>query len=73
MTISRSLIVIFTISRINVFLIFIFLGYLAHELKWNDTWVFILNFLAMVPFAKLFEFAIEDISSQVDRVFIKQT
>ncbi|UZO24561.1 uncharacterized protein OCT59_016857 [Rhizophagus irregularis] len=67
MTVLRSLIVIFTASRINCFLIFILLGYLAHELKWNDTWVFILNFLAMIPFAKLFEFAIEDISSQVDK------
>ncbi|RIA93032.1 Sodium/calcium exchanger protein, partial [Glomus cerebriforme] len=43
-------------------IVFIPLGYMAHGLKWNNSWIFILNFLAMIPLAILFEFAIKDAS-----------
>jgi len=64
-TILKSLKVILTISWINVLLIFIPLGFIAHLLNWSDTWVFVLNFFAIIPLAKLLEFATEDISLRV--------
>ena len=69
-TIRQSLKVILTNTWLNVLLIFIPLGYLAHILGWSDTWVFTLNFLAIIPLAKLLEFATEDVSLRVGQVFI---
>src|SRR5438045_812505 len=69
-TVSQSLKLIVTTSWINVLLVFVPLGYIAFGLKWSDTWVFILNFLAIVPLAKLLGFATEDISLRVGQVFI---
>lgn len=57
-------------SWINVLLIFLPLGYIAYGLKWGDTWVFTLNFMAIVPLAKLLGFATEDISLRVGQVLI---
>ncbi|RIA94102.1 hypothetical protein C1645_588799 [Glomus cerebriforme] len=65
----KSLKVVLTNSWVNWLLILIPFGYLVHCLKWSDTWVFVLNFLALIPFAKLFMFAIENISLQVDKTF----
>jgi len=48
-----------------VILIFIPLGFIAHFLNWSDTWVFALNFMAIIPLAKLLEFGTEDISLRV--------
>ncbi|CAB4445095.1 unnamed protein product [Rhizophagus irregularis] len=67
-TLCKSLKVIFATSWINVLLIFVPLGYIAFELKWNTTWVFVLNFLAIIPLAILFEFAAESVSLRVGRV-----
>jgi Ca2+:H+ antiporter len=64
-TLLKSLKVILTVSWINVLLIFIPLGFIAYALKWSDTWVFALNFLAIMPLAKLLGFATEDISLRV--------
>ncbi|RIA93034.1 Sodium/calcium exchanger protein [Glomus cerebriforme] len=64
-TLGKSLKLIFTISWVNVLLIFIPFGFLAHYLQWSDSWVFILNFFAIIPLAKLLEFATEDISNRV--------
>ncbi|CAG8595792.1 4400_t:CDS:2 [Paraglomus brasilianum] len=36
--------------------------FVAHFLKFNDTAIFLLNFFAIIPLAKLFEIVIEDIS-----------
>ncbi|RGB44253.1 Sodium/calcium exchanger protein [Rhizophagus diaphanus] len=47
---------------IALLLVFIPLGYIAHAYNWSDAWVFILNFLAIIPLAILFEYAIDDIS-----------
>src|ERR1043165_5177750 len=59
--IRKSLKIILCTSKINVLLIFIPLGYLAQILDWSDTWIFTLNFLAIIPLAKLLDFATEDI------------
>ncbi|CAG8489391.1 7005_t:CDS:2 [Acaulospora colombiana] len=64
-TLGKSLVVILKSSRINYFLIFVPLGWMAHTLKWNDTWVFILNFLAIIPLSKLYDFATVDVSLRV--------
>ncbi|GBC08025.1 hypothetical protein RclHR1_07870008 [Rhizophagus clarus] len=64
-TLLKSLKTTLLNSWINVLLIFIPLGYIAYGLKWSDTWVFILNFLAIIPLAKLLGFVTEDISLRV--------
>ncbi|RIA85899.1 hypothetical protein C1645_662939, partial [Glomus cerebriforme] len=45
--------------------VFISLGYLAHELKWNDTWCFFLNYLAIIFLSKLLEFATEEVIANI--------
>jgi len=69
-SLRKSFKIILFNSWINVFLVFIPLGYIAYALKWSDTWVFTLNFLAIIPLAKLLGFATEDISLRVGQVFI---
>ncbi|CAB4445083.1 unnamed protein product [Rhizophagus irregularis] len=64
-TLLKSLKIIFLTSWINVLLIFVPLGYIASGLKWSNTLVFVLNFLAIIPLSKLLEFATEDISLRV--------
>ncbi|RIA83793.1 Sodium/calcium exchanger protein [Glomus cerebriforme] len=64
-TIYESIKIILTSSWINWLLIFIPLGYLAYAFGLSDTWVFILNFLAIIPLAKLLDFATEDVSLRV--------
>ncbi|CAG8491840.1 3818_t:CDS:2 [Paraglomus brasilianum] len=49
-------------SWINSFLIFVPFGFLSHFLNWSDTWVFVTNFLAIIPLAKLLVFATDDLS-----------
>lgn len=71
-TTNKTLKTVLSDSWINVlYLLFVFipLGYLAHGLKWNDTWVFILNFLAIIPSTRLIGFVIKDICKRVDQVF----
>ena|SRR5581483_7976241 len=67
-TVFNSLKVILFSSWINVLIIFIPLGYIANGLSWSDTAVFVLNFLAIIPLAKLLGFATEDISLRVGQV-----
>ncbi|RGB44252.1 hypothetical protein C1646_748977 [Rhizophagus diaphanus] len=68
-TLRKSLKTIFTNSRTNVLLIFVPLGHIAFGLKWSNTWVFVLNFLAIIPLAMLFEFAAENDSLKVGRFY----
>jgi Ca2+:H+ antiporter len=63
--IRKSLKIILTCSWINCLLIFIPFGYLAHIFKWSDTWIFTLNFLAILPLSKLYDFATVDVSLRV--------
>ncbi|GBC08020.1 hypothetical protein RclHR1_07870003 [Rhizophagus clarus] len=47
---------------IALLLVFIPLGYVAYANHWGGTWIFVLNFLAIIPLAILFEYATDDIS-----------
>jgi Ca2+:H+ antiporter len=67
-TFSESIKIILYSSRINYLLVFIPLGFLAYILGWSDTWVFTLNFLAILPLAKLLDFATEEVSLRVGQV-----
>ncbi|KAG0316160.1 hypothetical protein BGZ97_007322 [Linnemannia gamsii] len=49
-------------SKINVLLIFIPLGIVSGHVGWSDVTVFILNFIAIIPLAKLLGFITEEIS-----------
>jgi Ca2+:H+ antiporter len=68
-SLGKSLKTILTNSWLNILLIFIPLGYIADGLDISDTWVFFLNFFAIIPLAKLLEFATEDLSLRVGQVF----
>ena len=57
-------------SWINVLVIFIPLGIASHFV-WNSTVVFILNFIAIIPLAKLLGFATEDIALRTGEVNIR--
>lgn len=69
-TLRKSFKIVLFSSKINILLIFIPLGYLAHIFDLSDNWVFILNFLAIIPLAKLLDFATEELSLRVGEVFI---
>lgn len=49
-------------NYVNVLLVFVPLGIIAGALHWNPTWVFVLNFLAIIPLASLLSFATEELS-----------
>lgn len=42
-----------TSSYLNVLLVFVPLGFVAEKLHWDAVWIFSLNFLAIVPLAKV--------------------
>ncbi|KAJ2446718.1 hypothetical protein GGF42_005620 [Coemansia sp. RSA 2424] len=48
-------------SWLNVLLVFVPLGYLAHYLKWPVVAVFVLNYLAIIPLSALMGFATEEV------------
>lgn len=52
-------------NYVNILLVFIPLGIVAGALGWNDTAIFILNFLAIIPLASLLSFATEELALQV--------
>ncbi|SNX83727.1 probable VCX1 - Vacuolar Ca++/H+ exchanger [Melanopsichium pennsylvanicum] len=60
--IATSLWWILTCSWINVFLIFVPLGIIAEQLHWPAIWIFSLNFLAIIPLAKILGDATEQVS-----------
>jgi len=49
----------------NVFLVFVPLGIVAGATGWDPTWVFVLNFLAIVPLAGLLAFATEELAAKL--------
>ncbi|EST05688.1 Sodium/calcium exchanger membrane region [Kalmanozyma brasiliensis GHG001] len=53
---------IVTCSWINVFLVFVPLGIIAEHLHWPAIWIFSLNFLAIIPLAKILGDATEQVS-----------
>ncbi|RUS33359.1 calcium/proton exchanger [Jimgerdemannia flammicorona] len=52
-------------SYVNVLIIFVPLGIIAKLVGWSPTVIFVLNFLAIVPLAKLLGYATEDLSIRV--------
>ncbi|KAF8926765.1 vacuolar calcium ion transporter [Dissophora ornata] len=52
-------------TKINVLLVFIPLGIISSRLGWPDVATFILNFIAIVPLAKLLGYATEEISLRI--------
>lgn len=66
-TIKEGLSVIFLSSWVNVLLVFIPLGIASHFV-WSPTVTFIMNFLAIIPLAKLLGFATEDIALRTGEV-----
>ncbi|KAI8866469.1 calcium/proton exchanger [Ramicandelaber brevisporus] len=49
-------------SYVNVMLVFIPLGFASHYAHWGDVPTFIINFLAIIPLAKLLGFATEELA-----------
>ncbi|KAL7334453.1 hypothetical protein PS15p_200079 [Mucor circinelloides] len=66
-TIRHGLMSIVRSSWLNVLLVFIPLGWASHFV-WNSTTTFILNFIAIIPLAKLLGFATEDIALRTGEV-----
>lgn len=66
-TIKEGLSVIFLSSWVNVLLVFVPLGIASHFV-WSPTVTFIMNFLAIIPLAKLLGFATEDIALRTGEV-----
>ncbi|KAI8637801.1 calcium/proton exchanger [Parasitella parasitica] len=66
-TIRHGLMSIVRSSWLNVLLVFVPLGWASHFV-WNSTTTFILNFVAIVPLAKLLGFATEDIALRTGEV-----
>ncbi|KAJ1796649.1 hypothetical protein LPJ75_007200, partial [Coemansia sp. RSA 2598] len=49
-------------SWLNVLIVFVPLGYIAHFLRWPVVSVFMLNYLAIIPLSALMGFATEEVS-----------
>ncbi|KAF9986618.1 hypothetical protein BGZ75_001608 [Mortierella antarctica] len=62
LTILQCLKTVLFATKINLLLVFIPIGIVAHALHWPDVAVFILNFIAIVPLAKLLGYATEEIA-----------
>jgi len=62
MTIRGSLMAIVKSSVVNVLIIFVPIGLISPFVGWGPTAVFVLNFLAIVPLAKLLGFATEELA-----------
>ncbi|KAK4128471.1 Calcium/proton exchanger [Parathielavia appendiculata] len=52
-------------SWINILLVFVPLGLFAGRQDWGATWVFSLNFLAIIPLAAVLSFATEEIAQRL--------
>lgn len=57
-------------SYVNLLLVFVPIGIASHFV-WSPTVTFIMNFLAIVPLAKLLGFATEDIALRTGEVIIQ--
>jgi Ca2+:H+ antiporter len=52
-------------NYVNFLLLFVPLGIIAGAMGWNATWVFVMNFLAIIPLAALLSFATEQLALMV--------
>lgn len=67
-SLRKGLMAIVKASIVNVLLVFVPLGIISEFVGWNSTVVFVLNFLAIIPLAKLLGFATEDLSIRIGEV-----
>eukprot|EP00956_Cyclotella_meneghiniana_P029626 scaffold72399_cov49-Cyclotella_meneghiniana.AAC.7 len=58
----------FTENKINVLLVFLPFAYVSHAQQWNDSYIFILNFLAMVPLASMLGVFTEELAAHTNDV-----
>ncbi|CAG8704544.1 5257_t:CDS:2 [Acaulospora morrowiae] len=56
-------------TKLNILLIILPFGIASHYLRLDDTIIFSLNFLAIIPLAKLLELATEGVSRRVGQAF----
>ncbi|AET41335.1 Vcx1p Ecym_8039 [Eremothecium cymbalariae DBVPG len=56
--------IVFFSSPVNYLLVFIPLGLLFGLKEWSSTWVFVLNFLAIIPLAAILAYATEQVASK---------
>ncbi|KAK3828696.1 MAG: Ca2+ transporter [Benniella sp.] len=52
-------------TKLNILLVFVPLGIVAYQLKWSEVTIFVLNFMAIIPLARLLGYATEEISLRV--------
>ncbi|KAJ2862731.1 Vacuolar cation/proton exchanger 3, partial [Coemansia asiatica] len=62
LTVAESLKNAAKASWLNVLIVFVPLGYIAHFLRWPVVSVFVLNYLAIIPLSALMGFATEEVS-----------
>ncbi|KAG2185032.1 hypothetical protein INT43_000945 [Umbelopsis isabellina] len=67
-TAKEGLMAIIKSSWLNVLVVFIPIGIASHFTNWPATVPFIINFIAIIPLAKLLGFATEDLSLRVGEV-----
>lgn len=68
LTIPQCLKAIIFSTWLNVLLVFVPLGIVADKVGWSPIIVFVFNFIAIVPLAKLLGFATEEISLRLGEV-----
>ncbi|KAF9182708.1 hypothetical protein BGZ51_004494 [Haplosporangium sp. Z 767] len=64
-TLLKGLKTILFATKINVLLIFVPLGIIADLLHWSDVSIFVLNFIAIIPLAKLLGYATEELAMRL--------
>ncbi|RIB15663.1 hypothetical protein C2G38_1971387, partial [Gigaspora rosea] len=64
----QSLKVILFSSKINILLLFVPIGFIVNFLNLNKVIIFVMNFFAIIPLAKLFGFATKELSCRVGQV-----
>ncbi|KAI9101010.1 Sodium/calcium exchanger protein-domain-containing protein [Phlyctochytrium arcticum] len=66
-TTKSSLRYIFFSNYINVLIVFVPLGIIAGLLNWSDTVIFMFNFIALIPMAKLLGLATEELALRTNQ------
>ncbi|CAG8654811.1 33298_t:CDS:2 [Gigaspora margarita] len=67
-SLKQSLKVIFFSSKINILLLLVPVGFVVNFLNLNKVIIFVINFLAIIPLAKLLGFATEELSCGIGQV-----
>ena len=67
LNLNRQFNSVLKLSPLNILLVFFPLGILSKIFEWNNTSIFVLNFIAIVPLAKLLSFATEEIALKTNQ------